>query len=563
MYILRPLLPFLTLLTTSHSLTTTTNTSLTHPAATTHNGTYYGIHQSSLHQDFFFGIPYAQPPTGDLRFRTPQSLNTSWTGQRNATELGPMCIGYGTTQDVLGDYMSEDCLTLNVVRPSNVSEEYGPLPVAVWIHGGSFESGAARDPRYNMTAILQQSVQMGKPMMAVTLNYRLSYWGWLFGNEVLEEGVANLGLRDQRLALHWIQENIRAFGGDPSKVTIWGQEAGAFSVGLHLIAYAGRDDGLFRAAISESGNPTLMWSSVTATEYQPLYDAFIASTNCTSAPSTLSCLRTIPTSTLSALFTRNLTSHIHTNPVIDNDIIQSLGSTALRSGHFVHVPYLTGTNFDEGTQQGFGVEGINTAAQFLSMVQSDGLNTTTPQHIAAIYPDDPSLGIPATLPSRPGNNTIATYGAQWKRSAAYNGDKVMHAGRRLASTSWAERGVAVLTYQWNVMMHATWYIFGARHFDEVAFVFYIGMDLGGDDQKPTFAPLSDLMSRMWAGFVTTLDPNNHGLNTSVVWPEYTLDNKRNMVFDVNVTDLAYIEDDDFREDGISYLMDLFSGDLKK
>lgn len=125
----------------------------------------------------------------------------------------------------------------------------------MWIHGGGFYMGGAVDRRYNLTFIVEQSVKIGKPIMAASIAYRLGAFGFLNGDEVMGAGQTNLGLRDQRLALQWIQENSAAFGADPSKVTIWGESAGAASVGFQLTAYNGRDDKLFRAAIMESGNP--------------------------------------------------------------------------------------------------------------------------------------------------------------------------------------------------------------------------------------------------------------------------------------------------------------------
>lgn len=97
--------------------------------------------------------------------------------------------------------------------------------------------GGSADERYNLSFIVQNSVSIGKPVIGVSANYRLSAWGFLFSEEVAGSGNTNLGLRDQRLALHWLQENIAAFGGDPTKVTIWGESAGALDVGLHLVAY--------------------------------------------------------------------------------------------------------------------------------------------------------------------------------------------------------------------------------------------------------------------------------------------------------------------------------------
>ena len=139
---------------------------------------------------------------------------------------------------MLGNCVSEDCLTLNIVRPRGVEEDSN-LPVAVCIHGGGFYEGGNSDPRYNLSFIVQQSIRMQKPMIGVSINCRPAEWGFLFSQQILSAGVANLGLKDQRLALHWIQENIGAFGGDSRKVTIWGESAGAFSVAMHLVAYGG------------------------------------------------------------------------------------------------------------------------------------------------------------------------------------------------------------------------------------------------------------------------------------------------------------------------------------
>jgi carboxylesterase type B len=106
---------------------------------------------------------------------------------------------------------SEDCLYLNVVRPSGYDHE--KLPVAFWIHGGTFLNGGGADQRYNLSFIVEQSVAIGKPIIGVSINYRLSVWGFTSSNDFAKEGLLNIGLRDQRLAMHWVQENIKAFGG--------------------------------------------------------------------------------------------------------------------------------------------------------------------------------------------------------------------------------------------------------------------------------------------------------------------------------------------------------------
>ena len=173
------------------------------------NGTVEGIHSTNYNQDYFLGIPYAQPPIGDLRFRVPQPIKTPWSTTFSARKYSPACIGYGSDQWPYE--ISEDCLYLNIVRPSGYEGEQ--LPVAFWVHGGGLYQGSGIDQRYNLSAFVQKSVQLGKPIIGVSINYRLSMWGFINGDEVVDSGNANLGLKDQRLAMHWVQENIEAFGG--------------------------------------------------------------------------------------------------------------------------------------------------------------------------------------------------------------------------------------------------------------------------------------------------------------------------------------------------------------
>lgn len=114
---------------------------------------------------------------------------------------------------------NQSCSYLNVIRPAGYENE--SLPVGVWIHGGGLYEGGTRDERYNLSFIVDNSVQIGKPIIGVSIAYRLSAWGFLQSQEVSGSGNTNMGLRDQRLALHWLQENIGAFGGDKEKVTMY------------------------------------------------------------------------------------------------------------------------------------------------------------------------------------------------------------------------------------------------------------------------------------------------------------------------------------------------------
>jgi carboxylesterase type B len=155
---------------------------------------------------------------------------------------------------MVGYDMSEDCLYINVVRPAGI-DPAAQLPVAVWIHGGGLTMGGSADRRYNLSFIVQNSVDLGTPIIAVSFNYRLAVFGFISGPEVQAAGATNLGFRDQRLALRWINENIAGFGGSPEKVTLWGESAGAISINAQLFAYNGGAQSLFSTLALSSSVP--------------------------------------------------------------------------------------------------------------------------------------------------------------------------------------------------------------------------------------------------------------------------------------------------------------------
>ena len=403
------------------------------PIAQVRNGTLAGYNVPAYGQDFFLGIPYAQAPVGQLRLANPQSLNGTFQGgKQDATEYYPSCVGYGTDDD--GYPVSEDCLALNVIRPEG-TEASERLPVAVWIHGGGDSEGGSRDERYNLSFIVQNSAEMGKPIIAASLNYRLAQWGFLAGDEIQEAGVANLGLKDQRLALHWIHENIGAFGGDPAKVTIWGESSGGGSVVYHSILYGGRDDHLYRGVISESYFANN--NEANATAYNEWYAEVVTAAGCAAGPGSLECLRNAPFATLNTAFSATLGSSPGPGPVLDGALLTELTSEALGCGRFVRAPILIGgkradrrrgrctdrvpANFDEGTA--FAVSGINTDEQFDATVAALGPDTGAVAEIAELYPDIPALGIPGTERGRPPANE-SSLGSQWKRSGAQSQSRV-------------------------------------------------------------------------------------------------------------------------------------------
>ncbi|CAI7662752.1 unnamed protein product [Penicillium bialowiezense] len=522
------------------------------PTVTVRNGTYAGSHLSGYDQDLFLGIPYAQQPVGNLRFTVPQSLNASWEGSRDAKKYSDICVGYGT--DSIWYPQSEACLTLNVIRSSSAKSD-SKLPVGVWIHGGGFYQGSGADERYNMSEIVENSVKIDKPFIAVTLNYRVAAWGFLSSSQVYGSGNTNLGLRDQRLALQWVQENIAAFGGDPEKVTIWGESAGAMSVGVHLTAYGGRDDKLFRAGIMESGG------SITAqpgnySSFQDDYDDLASKVGCSDVIDSLQCLREVPFEKLNtALNSTDGSSYYSFWPVVDGDLIRNWGSIQLDNHDFIKVPIIAGTNTDEGTA--FGPRGINTTDQWYEYLTDGGLNFQTPPSIAKrileLYPDDPSQGIPESL----GDERVPSNGNQWRRTSAFSGDWSMHANRRRQCEAWAETSTPAYCYRFNVHSADTPLLSGATHFEEVAFVFHNIAGQGYHYGKPfagvpqSYIDLSTMMTSMWASFIHDLDPNPGVVNKTVPWESYSNSKPEDLLFDANTT--SQMEADTWRKDGIDFI----------
>ena len=196
----------------------------------------------------FKGIPFAQPPVGELRWREPQPVQ-DWTGARNADQFGPRCM---QRTGPMADYwfrsngMSEDCLYLNVWTPAKSGDER--LPVLVYVFGGGFQNGDGSEPRYDGASMARRGI------VAVSVNYRTNVFGFFYPELTREsphQASGNYGLLDQVAALRWVQQNIAAFGGDPKRVTIAGESAGSLSVSALMASPLSR--GLMAGAIGESG----------------------------------------------------------------------------------------------------------------------------------------------------------------------------------------------------------------------------------------------------------------------------------------------------------------------
>jgi para-nitrobenzyl esterase len=222
------------------------------PLLNTSTGVLRGIRQGPVRA--FLGIPYAEPPTGRLRWRAPESV-TPWHGVRDASHFGASCFqpwpvpmfGPYTPEYVTTPQPSEDCLFLNVWSPAKHS---GKMPVLLWIHGGAFLGGSGAIEIYGGRHLAERGI------VVVTINYRVGPFGFLALPQLRAEspqaGSGNYGLLDIIAALRWVQANIGAFGGDPHEITIAGQSAGAAAV--NDLGVAPLAKGLFARAISESGS---------------------------------------------------------------------------------------------------------------------------------------------------------------------------------------------------------------------------------------------------------------------------------------------------------------------
>lgn len=514
------------------------------PTVKTLNGTYAGQFLSTFNQDFFGGIPYAQPAR---RFIPAQPLNSSFAGIRQALNYSVGCVGIGG--DELGYVQGEDCLTVNVVRPTG-TKQGDRLPVMVWIYGGGYVDGSSDNIRYNGSFLVQRSVNMSKPIIFASLNYRLTAYGFPVGDEPTKAGILNLGLKDQRLALHWISENIAAFGGDPTKVTIQGESAGGSSVFQHLLAFGGRDDKIFRGVISESGYWAPSMASNRLLIYNQTWNQLLSLTSC----SNLACLQALPLAKLNASVAQVGAGRFQ--PVVDRDFIKSFPAAQVSDGQFVKVPLLVGANSDEGTA--FMTRGVNFDSDFVNAILARNSssyafpNEAAVQKVLQFYPDDPAQGVPVNT----GDGILPT-GFQDKRSAAFFGDAVM-IGPRRAFAQAMSKSKDVFSYRFNQPPFHFPITVGATHFSEVAYVFndrnnntaiFSNQPLG---PRPLDAALALLMSSMWISFVHDQTPNNNLVPKAPIWPAYGASGGQHIVFQ-GFGKGSFVEKDDFRQEGIEFI----------
>ncbi|KIY52459.1 alpha/beta-hydrolase [Fistulina hepatica ATCC 64428] len=515
------------------------------PTVTLDNATVTGYTSGSI--SYYLGIPFAQPPTGDLRFRLPESID-GYAEDFDATSYSSACpqqsvsvpLPSGLISEIT-DYIvdtlyadvfpdSEDCLYLNVVVPETANETSN-LPVLVWVFGGGFELG---DPSlYDGGIIVQRSIDLGIPLIYVSMNYRLSTFGFLASQEVMDAGVGNLGLQDQRESFRWVQNYISAFGGDPDKVTIWGQSAGAISVALHMVTNGGDTEGLFRAAFMQSGAPIPVGN---ITHGQKYYDQIVEDTGCSGDSDTLECLRGVSYDTLvdamnnSPFFFAYQSLDLAWLPRVDGVFLTDLPQQLVADGVIADIPFINGNNDDEGTLFSLSTLNITTDDEFYDWVQEYFLpNATEDQldELLELYPSTLADGSPYNT------SDLDTLSTQYKRIASFQGDVVFQSVRRYFLEHTADKQ-NVWSYL-NKRLKWVPYL-GSFHGSDLLQVY-------GDEE------LTDYLIR----FAVNLDPNG---DTDIEWPQYTTASPQMLMMQDDLLEPLTTTEDTYRKAPMAYLNEL-------
>ncbi|KAI0406422.1 putative lipase [Xylaria palmicola] len=507
-----------------------------------HNITYMGLERNGI--EIFLNIPYAQDTSGVNRFRPPRPATFPPSGTLvNALEYGPACPQFlrdsvNPTELSTISRISEDCLNLNVARPKGLGPVSGTnasalLPVMVYIHGGSYFVGWNGDLSIAPDGLVRQAEENGTPIIHVAMNYRLGVFGFAQSAALRAEGSENAGLRDQRLALKWAQDNIKHFGGDPNRVTIFGQSSGGVSVSMHLLAYGGSQPAYFQQAICQSQAVAL---GTTANFTHDAMAAVIEATGCNTtefdSAETVACLRGLNTSAVTAA---ELDTWQYDNahnggdvwlPTVDGDYLPAPPSQLLREGRFVSVPdtvrsvMMGWTDDDTGQFVDAAIataeDTRNAIAEFVAAISPASLDA-----LLALYPVTDFAADPA-----------ANRSAEFYRVARMMRDMMMvcvpiemgaaFTKKAAAAARGANSGFHFYLYDWNqtvlddALQAQGVTGLGAVHTSEFAYIFanvdrYDVEGFGYAGRVEDFA-LAQRASRSWAAFAYTGRPGTTTIN---------------------------------------------------
>ncbi|KAJ7151204.1 Alpha/Beta hydrolase protein [Mycena filopes] len=426
-----------------------------------------------------------------------------------------------------------------------------------WIHGGGSIFGSAAS--YNATSLVSQR----NPGVFVSLNYRLGPLGFAQGRDASDENALNLGLKDQLAALQWIQDNISAFGGDKSKVTLFGESAG--SAAISTLFLNSNVEKFARAAIFESGASALLPVTGPLTK-QLDWDNFVhAVPECANyTGSSIDCLRGADATALQQAIATSWaesTEGYPFAPVIDgpHGLIPALPSVLLAEGKFARLPFIAGSNLDEGTY--FANPLVNSTAQIKTFLVANYSTSAKPSkalesavdRLLELYPNIPALGSPYNT-----GNEMFGFNSQFKRLASIMGDLMVTSQRREWINTASEVGVKTFGYLFTdpgappispptIGPKAPAAALGVPHTSDMVYIF----NLTAPFHRPaSAAALSTQMVDYWLSFATSLDPNDGLGSTRPTWSQYTCSDKR--VLEFNSGNSSMISDN-FREEQIKFI----------
>ena len=448
----------------------------------------------------FLGIPYAAPPLGELRWKPP-ARPAPWAMVKECQAFGPACPQKGAT------HCSEDCLSLNVWTPARSPRER--LPVMVWIHGGGFNFGSTSMPEYDGRNLAKKGV------VVVTVNYRLGPLGFLvhplLSKESAQGSSGNYGLLDQIAALKWVQRNIAAFGGDPQRVTLFGQSAGSRSVTLLLISPLSA--GLFHGAIAQSGGPILGSEYLTPAfdgdmkNVSKMGEELVTRLGCDGARDKLAAMRAkSPQEVLDAADCKTGIfddGRIFFAPVFDSWVLPEHALTAYPAGRQHDVPLIIGSTLNEGNVYLVHELDLSLAkywsylrARFADAAQAFEMFPAREPKEAAIALDKLVTVAVVAQPARFVAQSMAR-----THSQAY-----LYQFTRLPGTATAQK-------------------MGVFHGIDIRYVF--GNLDRADGYNEADLSLSNKMMDYWTNFARTGNPNGEGLAD---WPAYSADSDINLEF---------------------------------
>ncbi len=441
------------------------------------NGLLSGAPGSSPEVRVYKGIPFAAPPVGELRWKAPKAA-AFWQGVRQATQFSPVCMQtpYAHTSIYFMEPspVSEDCLYLNVWTAAKTNKER--RPVMVWIHGGALTRGAGSIPTYDGEAFARKGVVL------VTVNYRLGLFGFFAHPELTKESdrnsSGNYGLLDQVAALEWVQKNIAAFGGDPKRVTIFGESAGSWSVNYLMATPLAK--GLFQRVIGESGGMFAVLPKLSDVEESG--KKFAASQGADS----MQALRAKPAEDL-------LKAAANFPPNVDGWFLPEDVYTIFAKGKQNDVPLLAGSNADEGKSLTLPVASAEAFIQ-----QSKRRFGDKTDEFLKMFPAGSKEEATASAYASFRDFLFGWEMRTWVRMATKTG-----------------KSKAYLYYFSRVPPGPTAAQYGAYHASEIAYAFQ--NLLPPRPWEDTDRKLSDAMSSYWVNFATTGDPNGKGL---AKWPLY-------------------------------------------